>query len=186
MVLLTRCSRTKIEVSTLSSSHNSKEKMPLRPDFNHWFSIICEYRYRGQIRKSYALRSNEFFNETSEQWETMMNRLPQRLGSRLSPEYEVIEGCLKILGCNSCSGVKAISDIIFEKNGKPYFILDNNQILYPTDTHVVLWIDLDRLVKFGFVSNEDYENKIRENRRIRVLRTGALFGLLCMIIKRWG
>ncbi len=155
--------------------------MPLRPDFDDWFIIVATYKLRGEIRKRYAIRSSEFFDGTPGQWDSMMNRLPDRLGKTKSPEYEVIEASLKNLK-DRLEDHENVSEIIFERGGKSYFVLDNTKVLYPSDTHTVIYVDLDKLIQHTYLTEEQQELKKKEEARWKILEAGAVFVTLAAIL----
>ncbi len=155
--------------------------MPLQTDFDDWFIMAATYKLRGEIRKRYAIRSSEFFDGTPEQWTSMMNRLPDRLGTTKGPEYEVIEGCLKNLK-DRLEDHENISEIIFERGEKSYFVLDNTKVLYPSDKNTVIFINLDKLIQHAYLTEEQQEIKKKEKARWKILEAGAVFATLAAMM----
>lgn len=181
MASQTKCSRIK-KIEVFKLYHDATPgKMSLRPDFDDWFGRLAEYKQRGEIRKKYAIRSSEFFDGTPDQWESMMKRLPDRLGRTSNPEFTVIEGSLKLLE-NELEETADISEIIFERRGKPYFLLDNTKVLYPSDKHIVLHIDLDKLIDHCYISKEEQETNAIEKARWKIIEAGAVFITLSAIL----
>jgi hypothetical protein len=154
--------------------------MPLRPDFYHWFTIIQDYKHHGLLRGRYPLRPNGCFLPSKEHWQNTLNRLDEVKENKDTPEYEVTKACLNLFGQHP-SELHFITEIVFERNGQPYLILDNAQ-RFSNDDSVCILIDLDRLIRFGYLTKRQDEETRREQARKRLYRVVAGFGFLCLIL----
>ena len=153
------------------------QKMSLRPEFSAWFDIITDYTYRGKIRKMFPIRSDDFFGSV-DQWPAVLKRAETKLAG---PESLVILECLNLLKKQVEN--KEYSEIIFSREQKPYYILDNIRVLYPTDRHSVIYIDLDRLIQHGYITKEQKE---KEEARWKVIKTAAVYMILCAVTTALG
>lgn len=151
--------------------------MPLRPDFHQWLKILTEYKYHEDIRRIFPIRANDGFNPISqEQWQAMSERLPERL-EEYPRELEAIQGTLRVFEKDRKS-FQNIGEILFVKGGRPFYILENTT-MFSTYRTVCCVIDLEKLVKHGCISNRDLETKKIEAARWGIIKSAAVYVVLC-------
>lgn len=181
MELEIRCSRIKVhknlKVLRAMRKQTSIKRMPLRPDFHHWLDIVTEYKYHEDLRRLFVIRANDGFDPTSQkQWAAMIQRLPERLGE--SPqELEAIQGTVAVFG-KKLKDFQKIGEILFLKGGKPFYILENTTMFSNYRT-VCCVIDLEKLVKHGCISHTDLKTKKIEAARWGVIKSAAVYVILC-------
>ena len=153
--------------------------MPLRPDFKVWFDIIAEYRYHEDLRRNWPIRSDDYYNLKEENWlERSVERLKEKR-SDFPREQEAIEGSLKILK-NVLNKNPELGEVVFTREGKPFYILENLKVLSKWHTVCIL-VDLDKLVKFGCITIQDKEKLERENARKKILLAAGVYATLCAV-----
>lgn len=158
--------------------------MPLRPDFHHWLDIVTEYKYHEDMRRLFAIRANDGFDPTSKnRWAAMMERLPERL-EETPRELEAIQGTLRIFG-KKLQTLEKIGEILFVKGSKPFYILENTTMFSNYRT-VCCVIDIEKLVRHGCISHADLETKRIEKARWGIIKSAAVYVVLCAVAEYIG
>lgn len=177
----TECFRTrKIEGKRVANSDvTAASKMPLRPDFKVWFGIIAEYVYHEAIRMRWPVRSDDYYCfQKSDDLVRIVEKLKEKKGG-FPRECEAIEGSLNLL-VKPLGKTPYYGEIVFIRNGKPFYILENLKVLSKANT-ICVSIDLDNLLKFACITIEDKEKKEKEEARWKLIGAGGVYVILCAL-----
>jgi hypothetical protein len=153
--------------------------MSLRPEFSQWFESITLYTYRGKIRKMFPLRSDDFFG-SADQWPSVLKRAEEKLKDKGVVEKTVVLESLRILN-SKIQENQSYSEIVFTKQGKPFYILDNVRVMYPNDKNLVVHMEIDLLIRHGYITNE-MRIQEKEAARWKVIRLAAFYAAVCVFL----
>lgn len=153
--------------------------MSLRPEFSQWFESSTSHVYRGRVRKVFPLRSDDFFG-SADQWSNVLKRAQEKLKEKGPAEKAVVLESLRLLK-STIEENPGYSEIVFTKERKPFYILDNVRVMYPSDKDVVIHIEVDILIRHGYITDEQLKQE-KEAARWKVIRLAAFYAAVCAFV----